>query len=79
MRALIWLILNLSLLYSQEILLPKHIYQYLNKDNPFYYQAIGEQYVAKGRERFYKGSLDTQINLNMTIKTILKQLVYMKE
>ena len=62
MRILIWLVFGICLLHSKEILLPKHIYQYLNKDNPFYYQAIGEQYVAKGRERFYEGSLDTQLN-----------------
>ena len=62
MRVLIWFVFGICLLYPKEILLPKHIYQYLNKDNPFYYQAIGEQYVAKGRERFYEGSLDTQLN-----------------
>ncbi len=62
MRILISLLLSICFLYSQETLLPKHIYKYLNKENPFYYQAIGEQYVAKGREEFTQGALDTQVN-----------------
>ncbi len=62
MKLLICFILGLGVVQAKEVLLPKHIYQYLNKDNPFYYQAIGEQYVAKGRELFYEGSLDTQLN-----------------
>lgn len=52
----------LFFLEGKEVFLPQHIHQYLNKKNPFYYQAIGEQYIAKGRELFSEGSLDTQLN-----------------
>ena len=55
------IILGVSILHAQQPFLAKDIYRYLNKENPFYYQAIGEQYIAKGREEFYQGSLDTQI------------------
>jgi len=55
------IILGVSILHAQKPFLAKDIHQYLNKENPFYYQAIGEQYIAKGREEFYQGSLDTQI------------------
>ena len=52
----------MSVIQAKEFFLPKDIYPYLNKENPFYYQAIGEQYVAKGRERISEGTLDTQLN-----------------
>lgn len=72
MKILLGVLLAASILYPQKILLPKHIYQYLHKDNPFYYQAIGEQYVTKGREDFYKGALDTQINAKYDDKSYPK-------
>lgn len=62
MRFFLWLLFAFGMVHAKEVLLPKHIYQYLSKENPFYYQAIGEQYVAKGRELFFEGTLDTQIN-----------------
>jgi len=62
MKFVIYFFFLLNVVYAKELLLPKHIYQYLNQGNPFYYQAIGEQYVAKGREYFYEGALDTQLN-----------------
>lgn len=62
MKIFIAFMLCAGVLYAKELFLPKHIYQYLNHDNPFYYQAIGEQYIAKGKERMSKGVLDTQLN-----------------
>lgn len=52
----------MSAVEAKEIFLPQNIYPYLNGENPFYYQAIGEQYIAKGREQISKGVLDTQLN-----------------
>ena len=46
---------------AQEVFLPKHIYTYMHEKNPFYYQAIGEQFIAKEKEQFFEGSLDTQL------------------
>lgn len=62
MKFLVFLFFIFGIVHAKEVLLPKHIYQYLNKENPFYYQAIGKQYVAKGRELFFEGTLDTQVN-----------------
>lgn len=62
MKILIVLFLCTFLVNAQEVFLPKHISKYLNEENPFYYQEIGEQYIAKGRETFAEGSLDTQLN-----------------
>ena len=62
MKILTFILLSLSFMYGQDIFRAKHIYQYLNKNNPFYYEAIAEEFIAKGRELFAKGSLDTQLN-----------------
>jgi len=63
MKILILLLVSIFLVNAKEVFIPKYIYKYLNEKNPFYYQEIGKQYIAKGRETFAKGSLDTQLNI----------------
>ena len=72
MKILIFTLLSLSLMYGQDVFRAKHIYQYLNEENPFYYEAIAEEYIAKGRELFAKGSLDTQLNASYDNKNYPK-------
>jgi len=62
MKILTFTLLSISFIYGQDVFKVKHIYQYLNKNNPFYYETIAEEYIAKGRELFAQGSLDTQLN-----------------
>ena len=62
MKNLILVFFSTSFIYGQDVFRTKHIYQYLHEDNPFYYETIAEEYIAKGRELFSKGSLDTQLN-----------------
>jgi len=62
MRVFTFILLSISFTYGQDMFKVKHIYQYLNENNPFYYETIAEEYIAKGRELVAKGSLDTQLN-----------------
>ncbi len=62
MKYLVWFLAVVCVVQAKEFFLPQDIYPYLNKKNPFYYQAIGKQYIAKGKERVARGALDTQLN-----------------
>ena len=62
MKTLTLILLSLSFTYGQDIFKVKHIYRYLNESNPFYYETIAQEHIAKGKELFAKGSLDTQLN-----------------
>ena len=64
MKIVLYAVLCFSFLGAKELFLPKHIYTYMHEKNPFYYQAIGEQFVAKEKEQFFEGSLDTQLRAN---------------
>jgi len=61
MKVVIYVFVCFIFLEAKELFLPKHIYIYMHVKNPFYYQAIGEQFIAKEKEKFFEGSLDTQL------------------
>jgi len=61
------IVLLLSILFSgsfaKERFTKKHIFLYLNEKNPFYYDAVGKEYIAQEEETYHEGSLDTQFNM----------------
>ncbi|NOR55070.1 MAG: hypothetical protein GQ531_02560 [Sulfurovum sp.] len=52
-----------SLVQSKETFRQKEILLYFNEQNPFYYNAVGEEYISKEEETFYIGAFDTQLNM----------------
>ena len=67
------IVLLLSVLFSfssaKERFSKGHILLYLNEKNPFYYDAIGKEYIAQEEEVFHEGSLDTQFNMKYDNKS----------
>ena len=49
--------------FAKERFYTKHILLYLNEKNPFYYNAVGKEFIAQEEEVFHEGSLDTQLNM----------------
>lgn len=62
-KVLLFTLLCLSLLQSQETFKQKDILLYFNKHNPFYYNAVGQEYISKEEETFYQGAFDLQLNM----------------
>ncbi len=53
----------LSLIQAKEVFYKKDILLYFNEKNPFYYNAVGKEYISKEEETFYQGAFDTQLNM----------------
>ena len=56
------LLLLISPLAAKKIFHKDNILKYFNKDNPYFYNIVGQIYVREAEENFALGALDTQIN-----------------
>lgn len=55
------LLLLSSLIQAKEVFDQTQILLYFNEKNPFYYNAVGKEYITKEEEQFYRGAFDTQL------------------
>jgi hypothetical protein len=46
---------------AKEIFSFENIFLYFNEENPYFYNSIGKEYIAKEKEYYYKGAFDTQL------------------
>ncbi len=56
------------MLLGEKPFLPEDIHIYLNKENPFYYNAIAQEYVIKTNEQYHQGAFDFQFDINANEK-----------
>jgi len=60
-----WLVFTLlffSIAQAKEVFTEDKIFQYLSKDNPYIYSAIGKEAIYAGKEKFILGNFDTQLS-----------------
>lgn len=62
------LLLFSSFSHAQQEFLIEDIQLYLNEKNPYFYSAVGAEYVNRARELVFEGTLDTQLSLKLDEK-----------